>query len=245
MRWCGDGAPGSRVVELDGVAGAIVPAVPSRSIANSVTYRDADALIASLDELAATYEEAGIEAWTVWAPEFDREAIAGLEAAGHKFDGQPTAMVLDLAAAAPSDLGDLEWDREATWEELGRINDEAYGHAGAGGFAPGLRRFPEGLDLRLRRARVDGETTCVMATIDHAPTPGADGPDCGVYFVATREAFRRRGLATRLMWAALGEARERGCATSSLQASAMGEPVYAAMGYEPCFRFHMYERRRA
>jgi GNAT superfamily N-acetyltransferase len=84
-----------------------------------------------------------------------------------------------------------------------------------------------------------------MATIDHAPGPGARGPDCGIYFVATRERFRRRGLATRLMRAALAEARERGCATSSLQASGMGEPVYAAMGYEHCFRFHLYERRRA
>ncbi len=53
---------------------SVVPAIPDRSIVNSVAYRDADSLAAALDELAAEYDEAGVEAWTVWVPEDDRDA---------------------------------------------------------------------------------------------------------------------------------------------------------------------------
>ena len=58
------------------------------------------------------------------------------------------------------------------------------------------------------------------------------GADLGVYFVATDPASP--GVAagsTRLLAAALIAARERGCATSSLQSSARGKPVYEALGY--------------
>jgi len=238
-------APESMEIELDGaVAGAIVPAVPERSIVNSVTYRDPRSLAAQLETLAAVYDEAGVAAWTVWAPEDDSEAIAALEHAGHVLDGSPLAMVLDLSELGPVELGDLDWDAGADLELLGALNDEAYGLDHGGGIAPAFRRFPDGIDLRLYGARVEREPACVLGTIDHPPRPEAHGPDCGVYFVATPERFRGRGLATRLMLAALGEARGRGCATSSLQASELGEPVYREIGYRPAFRFKMYERRR-
>lgn len=241
----GGAAADSRVLELDGdVRAAIVPSVPERSIANSVGYRDPSGLAASLDLLAAAYDRNGVVAWTVWAPDHDREAIAALERAGHAHDGSPAAMVLDLAELREPEIGDLDWDADAGWGLLGRLNDEAYGDLPGGGLAPAFRRAPADVEVRIYQARVGGEPACVLATIDHAPVPGAGGPDCGVYFVATPERFRRRGLATRLIGVALSEARARGCATSSLQASALGEPVYAALGYETCFRFAMYERRR-
>src|SRR5688572_28634030 len=68
IKFLGAASPGARVHERDGVVGAIVPAVPERSIVNSVVYRDADALADAYDELAAAYGEAGVEAWTVWRP---------------------------------------------------------------------------------------------------------------------------------------------------------------------------------
>jgi GNAT superfamily N-acetyltransferase len=242
----GTSSPEARVIELEGgIAGSLVPAVPGRSIANSVTYRDPSALAASLDRLAAIYDEAGIDAWTVWAPERDREAIAALEAAGHSLDGQPAAMVAELADLVPPEPAGLDWDAGASIELLGALNDRAYGHRPADGFASAFVTPSADLSLRGYRARVAGEPACVLATIDHAPTPGAAGPDCGVYFVATDPAHRGKGLATRLMAAALGEAHERGCATSTLQSSAMGQPIYTALGYRTWFRFCMYERRRA
>ena len=154
-------------------------------------------------------------------------------------------MALDLAAWDAPDPGDLDFDAECELPELGRVNETAYGLEPESGFAAMFASRPEGLDLRVFRARIDGEVACVLATIDHEPVAGAAGPDCGIYFVATLETARGKGLATRLLGAALAQAHERSCATSTLQASAMGEPVYSAMGYESLFRFNMYERRRS
>lgn len=257
---------GARMFERNGVSAAIVPASAQRSIPNSVSYTDSRALLGSLDELAELYRGAGIDAWTVWVPDFDAETIAALEQAGHRFDGRPAAMALELDAFEPPGLGDLDWEAEVSGEDFGRINDRAYG-IGERGYAPSLVDPPS--DLRRYVARVDGEPACVLATMDHPnqepqhPAPqrrrtsaspsglrdrrrrGSATPpsDLGFYFVATDPRFQRRGLAGRLMAVPLAEARERGLRTSSLQASAMGEPVYRRLGYEVGFRLHLYERR--
>src|SRR5690349_12282891 len=71
----GTAAPESRLVDVEGVRGAIVPACPTRSIPNSVSYTDADSLAAGLGEVSAAFRDAGIQAWTVWVPDFDADAI--------------------------------------------------------------------------------------------------------------------------------------------------------------------------
>ena len=43
---------------------------------------------------------------------------------------------------------------------------------------------------------------------------------------------------------ALADGRERGFATSTLQASALGRPVYHKVGYGDFGHFEMWERRR-
>ena len=62
--------------------------------------------------------------------------------------------------------------------------------------------------------------------------------------VATLERARGRGLATALMRQALLEARERGMETTSLQATRMGAPIYARLGYRDLGAIQMWERRR-
>ncbi len=233
----GTSSPGAELFERDGVSAALVPASPERSIANSVSYTDAAALLALLEELAERYERAGVAAWTVWAPDFDREAVAGLEAAGHVFDGNPTAMSVTLAEREPQPVGDLDWDAGAAPAELGAINDRSYGFDTGSGFAPSLAAPQPGAGLRLYRARDGGEVACVLGTIDH-------DRDLGFYFVATDPSHRGRGLATRLIEAALAEARERGLETASLQASGAGRAVYERMGFRPDFRYALHERRR-
>ncbi|MFL5871226.1 MAG: GNAT family N-acetyltransferase [Solirubrobacterales bacterium] len=236
------GSPAAFVIELEGVLAAVSPATPGRSIPNSVTYDNAGALADAHAELAARYERAGIEAWTVWVPEFDDEAIELLERAGHRFDGHPAAMTLQLGDFEPPDLGELDWDSRCDGETLGRVNDRAYGHDAGDGHAGALAALRPGGALRLYRALDAGTAVSALGTIDHAEADGTT--DCGIYFVATDPDRRRRGLSTRLLGAALIEARDRGCATSTLQGSAQGRPIYERLGYERLFDLNLYELRR-
>ena len=228
----GQSSPGASASDPGGLTAAFVPAVPRRSIVNSVVYTDPEALLSARDELARRYDDAGVKAWTVFVPEFDRETAAALERHGHALDGGPAAMVLELARLQAPELGDLDWDGEAGGDVAGAVNDLAYG--AADGLSPGLVSPPT--SVRQYQARVDSEVACVAGTIEH-------GDDLGFYFVATHPDHQRKGLTTRLMAAALVEARERGLRTSSLQASKMGEPVYRRLGYESPFSLRLYERR--
>jgi GNAT superfamily N-acetyltransferase len=227
---------GASLFERDGVAAAIAPAVPDRSVINSVTYRGAAALTDALDDLAAAYEAAGVRAWTVWTPDGDRDAIALLEGAGHVFDAKPWAMNLDLAELPDPALGDLDWDAQASVEEVGLLNDLAYGYP-EGTFAAAIGSPPPALPLRRYRARVEGDAASVLGTLDA-------GSDCVILFVATAAEHRGKGLAGRLLHAALAEAHERGQASSTLQATTLGFPVYERLGYRTVCRLHMYERRQ-
>jgi GNAT superfamily N-acetyltransferase len=235
-RLTGAGGGDSRVIERDGVVASVAPAVPHASIVNSVAYRDTDALAACLDELALAYDESGVRAWTVWVPEDDREAAELLEAAGHRLDAAPTAMVADLSHLPELDDADLEWDASASPDVVARINDEAYG-VPVGVFAAAIGRFEEIEDVRLYQVRVDREPACVLATYDN-------GDDCEIYLVATLADHRGQGLARRLLHRALLEARDRCLQISNLQATKLGYPVYERLGYEPIGKLEMWERRK-
>jgi ribosomal protein S18 acetylase RimI-like enzyme len=235
-RLTGSGADDSSVIERDGVVASLAPGVPNRSIVNSVAYRDAEALAAALDDLAGAYDEARVTAWTVWVPEDDGDAIAILEAAGHRLDASPVAMMADLHALAEPDDEGLDWSEGAEPRVVARINDHAYG-VPQGMFGPAINRFGTIDGLRLYQARVDGEPACVLATYDN-------GEDCELYLVATLAEYRGRGLARRLAHRALLDARDRGLAVSSLQATELGYPVYERLGYEPICKLEMWERRR-
>ena len=237
IRLLGASSPGARVYRRDDVLGAVVPECPERGLVNSLIYDDPDGLAAALDDVAATYDEAGLNARIFWVPEFDAQAIGMLEAAGYRFDGAPAAMHADLADMPDIPVGDLDWDREATPEEVGRINDTAYGIPPREGFSRSLVAPPAIAERRFYRARVDGTAACIVGTMDH-------GSDLGIYFVATLPEYRGLGLTTRLMRVAFDDARERGLATTSLQASKMGEPVYERLGYRKSFGLQLWEYRR-
>jgi GNAT superfamily N-acetyltransferase len=57
------------------------------------------------------------------------------------------------------------------------------------------------------------------------------GTVAGIYWVGTLEAHRRRGYGEALTWAAVAAGQRAGCTVASLQASAMGRPVYERMGF--------------
>jgi GNAT superfamily N-acetyltransferase len=235
LRINAEGNDSAWMLEPDGVVAAVTPSSPERSVFNSVFCERPEALAAALDELAGAYEEAGVRAWTVWVPEQDRRSAALLEAAGHKLDANPTAMVLDLADLADPQPGDLDWEPEAPIEDVWRINDLAYGYD-PGTFERGIGTPPED-SYRFYAARVEGRPSCVVGTMDV-------GGDCGVYWVATLPKARGWGLTTRLMHLALAEGRERGCDVSTLQATRLGAPIYERLGYRDIGTLQMWERRR-
>jgi GNAT superfamily N-acetyltransferase len=90
--------------------------------------------------------------------------------------------------------------------------------------------------FHLYAARRDSRPAATAIAFDH------DG-DCGIYWVATLEEARGRGLCKALMTAALLDARERGCTTTSLQATRAGYPVYSKLGYRDFGPIDMWELR--
>ena len=68
--------------------------------------------------------------------------------------------------------------------------------------------------------------------------------DCHVALVATEVRRRKRGLATALMALALREARDAGCTTTTLQATAGAAGAYERLGYRRLGGLEMWERRR-
>jgi len=66
---------------------------------------------------------------------------------------------------------------------------------------------------------------------------------CGVagfHMAGTRPEHRRRGVARQMMHHLIGEARTRGLRHATLQASAMGEPLYSQLGFQKQFLLHNY-----
>lgn len=222
----------ARLIDRDGLIAAISATLPELSIFNSVVYLDPAALAAAREEIAAAYAEAG-NAWTVWVPEGDTETASMLEGAGHTLDAQPRAMGIGLDRIEEPDLGDIDWTAEGDPDEMAALNDEAYGYP-PGTWSRGMGR--PGPELHVYVASLDREPVATVSARD-------SGTDCTIWNVATAERARGRGLSTALMKQALHDARQRGCETSTLQATKLGAPIYRRCGYEDFGYLGMWELR--
>jgi GNAT superfamily N-acetyltransferase len=224
---------GGRIWESDGLTAAIVPGSPKRSFFNSVLYDDPESMVESIDAVAAAYAEAGIEAWTVWVPAADVAVARALESAGHRLDATPRAMAVPLSGLRlPDPAPELEIREESDYELVSSLNEVAYG------FAPG--EFPvmqgELPALRTYLGAIGGETVACAGAF-------TNGSDCEILFVAVLPEGRGRGISGRLMARALTDAVEQGLETTSLQATKLGYPVYAKLGYADYGELQMWERR--
>jgi GNAT superfamily N-acetyltransferase len=145
---------------------------------------------------------------------------------------------LDLAGAA---LDGGERDPEApSLDVVGRLNDAAYEQGDV--LRPLFAALGDAPGLATHGIRVDGAWACVLITL-------RVGDDVAVHYVATDAAFRRRGLASRLIRAALTEARDAdgdlGAArTATLQASPDGLSVYEKLGFHRVGLLRAYQRPR-
>lgn len=81
-------------------------------------------------------------------------------------------------------------------------------------------------------ARVDGEPASIAMTII------SDGV-AGIYWVGSRENARGLGLGRAVTVAATNAGFELGADVASLQASPMGQPIYARLGYEVVYDYRL------
>lgn len=97
-------------------------------------------------------------------------------------------------------------------------------------------------DVFSRALLDDPDVRVAVAYLDGTPVAGAtvirSGATLGIYAVWTQERARRRGIGRAVTWAAISA----GAATwpvtlAGLQATDMGEPVYASMGFRTVTRY--------
>jgi GNAT superfamily N-acetyltransferase len=158
----------------------------------------------------------------------ERAPARALEAAGWRRRADPTpGMALPMPASIPAAPSGLAIEEVRSPEALVPFREAAFRGFGYPVAAAKiflnerLLRLP---GLRLYAGRVGGEVVATSVLV----VTGAVG---GIYWVATAEEQRGRGYGEALTWAAVAGGREAGCRVASLQASKMGRPVYARMGF--------------
>jgi GNAT superfamily N-acetyltransferase len=224
----------SVLIRRPGLLAAVVPSSPRRSFFNSVFYSDPAALSAEVEALAEAYDSNGVDAWTVWVPDEDRDSARMLAARGHALDASPRAMAMELSELGP-EISAPEGVEQGPIDAstCAGLNDRAYGF-GPDGFAAGIAGETS---IRWCGAFAGDEPLGCVGTI-------AIGDDCLVTGVATPPEHRGRGIASWLVRSALTDARERGMATASLQASRAGASIYEHLGFRDLGFLEMWESRR-
>ena len=151
-----------------------------------------------------------------------------LEAAGWRRESDPSpGMTLALPALHPSPPAGLAIAEVQTREELVAFREAAFSGFGYPVAAAHLflnERLFALPNVHLYTGSVDGG---VVATSMEVTT----GDVAGIYWVATLEGQRGRGYGAALTWAAAAGGAAFGCTVASLQASKLGRPVYARMGF--------------
>lgn len=225
----GHAGPG-HVLERDGIVASIVPSAPDSPTLNAVVALEPDKAPERLEELANRYRKADIRRWGVWLDDHASLAAQQLAQAG---------MVVTTASPGMGAVIDELPDHPETpvptdLTTVARVNDLAYGNYD-GRLERTLAPLPNGI-LHGYRVDHDGKPAAVALGLHH-------NDDCSVSFVATIPKARRRGLATAVMRQALTAARERGCTTTTLQATEVGEKLYTNLGYRHLCVMQLWERR--
>ena len=209
------GATDAAIHYLPGVAAAVFPQEPERSVYNNAVFvRDltAAALAEAIATMQTAYAQARVTDYAAWVHESDLGMRTELERRSYTVQESTRAMgmaLTDLQVPRPQiDVGRTDW------VEYLRII----------GVPPDLLAHADHTAFHVLIARLDGENAAAGMAFD------ADG-DCGIYNVVTLEHARGRGLATGLTALHLHPALARGCQTASLQSTSMAERVYAGVGF--------------
>lgn len=181
-----------------------------------------------VDGFFSTSPGGGYQLWSIWeTPDLSGEGFGG---------GSAPCMIREPGGEpgpAPPELTVVEAADEDTVREAATLIDTVFG-GGRSEPADVLTPGVLGEDFRVWVGSVDGRpVSTAMAFL-------SDG-FVGVYAVATAEDARGRGYGQALSWAAT---MCRPDLPATLQASAMGRPVYERMGYRTVARFTIWTRER-
>ena len=231
-------AAAGRVCEEDGLLIA-ASGVPIRSFNNAFFTRPLANSSPHLGKLIAYFESLGVPFRLRVRDDVDGITEDVLAAGGlHRSGGIPCLVLSPITAC--------EHDRPAL--EMRRVTDDCtlrhHVEVVAAGFdwLPALvsQVFSEKLigdrDWRAYVGYVGGQpvASSQLVITDRV---------AGIYWVATLEAFRRRGFGEAMTWHAVEEGVAAGCDAASLQASPMGYPIYERMGFRTVMHYRTFIRQ--
>ena len=168
----------------------------------------------------------------------DRNLAAAAESAGFRAVFEMPEMILDAPLAAglvPAGAELRKLSDPSEVPDFWRVAKVAYA---TNGFPPevfaGYTRH-EGLlaeNVAAFVAYVDGEPLSIAMTI-------VNNDVAGIYWVGSVERARGQGLGRAVTVAATNAGFALGAELASLQASPMGQPIYAKLGYETIFDYRL------
>ena len=221
------GSPGAALERLEGVAAAVFPSEPERSVYNNAVLAGdlgPTARKAAVDAMENAYRSKGVDRYAAWVHESDEAMQAELARRGYTVDESTRAMGMSLDGIAVTlpdvEVGPLDWPGYLAYLE-------------SAGVPAGLLSGADPDAFHILVARFAGQNAATALAFDH------DG-DCGVFNMSTLEPARRRGLGRALTARHIHDAAARGCSTASLQSTPMAERMYAAAGFRDLGRLLEY-----
>jgi GNAT superfamily N-acetyltransferase len=229
QRLFGTAVPGAQAREGDGWVASVVSSAADSPLLNAIVPLRDGVMERALGEVDGAF---GRLRWGVWCDDASQRDVSALRKAGLRSRLAPWTLM-----AAPFRELNLEGpaDGQPTddLELVGSVNDMAYGLTD-GRLAEHFGPMPPD---QVRGYRLDraGHPVAVAAVTEQ-------GFDAGVLFVATVPEERGRGHAAALLRRMLLDARERGAASASLLATAMGLPLYLRLGLRDLGAARLWER---
>ena len=196
---------------------------------------------AVVDRADAFFDELG-RGYTVVTATWDEDLAAHVEAAGLWAFGTTPEMVCRQRLADVDPPEGIELRRattEADIADMVTVNSAAYQSLGMPGDAmpAAIDRFDHVLEPHVATVvayQGDEPVGAAQALLSHGIA--------GVFWVGTTEAVRGRGLGEAVCRWVTNWAFDQGATAQSLEASTMGEPIYARMGYEELYRYTSWFR---
>jgi ribosomal protein S18 acetylase RimI-like enzyme len=228
----GGDAAGGVVAEQSGIVASFVPGAPDSPTLNAAIIVGDELGLDQLDQMRERWEMIGVRRWGVWVDGANWTVTDTLRLARMRVTTSSPGMAAEIADLSINGRAPA---RETDLATVGHVNDLAYGNPDAR-LERTLSPLPPGL-LHAYVADLRGRPASVALALHH-------NEDCGISFVATAPHARRQGLASDVMQQVASDARAAGLTSATLQATSLGEKLYAALGYRKVSDMQLWERRR-